>query len=40
MQAPSPTGEGSLLAELTRRVLESAAEGETTDHPGRGRHEC
>ena len=33
------TGEGSLLAELTRRVLESALEGEMTDHLGRGRHE-
>ena len=33
------TGEGSLLAELTKRVLESALEGELTDHLGRGRHE-
>ena len=32
------TGEGSLLAELTRRVLESALEGELTDHLGRGRY--
>ena len=31
------TGEGSLLAQLTRRVLESALEGEMTDHLGRGR---
>jgi hypothetical protein len=28
------TGEGGLLAELTRRVLESALEGELTDHLG------
>ncbi|MEY9969372.1 transposase-like protein, partial [Streptacidiphilus sp. MAP12-16] len=33
------TGEGSLLAELTKRVLESALECELTDHLGRGRHE-
>jgi putative transposase len=33
------TGEGSLLAELTKRVLESALEGEMTDHLGRARHE-
>ena len=32
------TGEGSLLAELTRRVLESALEGEMTDYLGRGRY--
>ncbi|MFA3843220.1 transposase [Streptomyces aureus] len=29
------TGEGGLLAELTRKVLESALEGELTDHLGR-----
>jgi hypothetical protein len=28
------TGEGGLLAELTRKVLESALEGELTDHLG------
>nr|BFE32299.1 IS256 family transposase [Actinomadura rugatobispora]BFE36255.1 IS256 family transposase [Actinomadura rugatobispora] len=33
------TGEGGLLAELTKRVLESALEGEITDHLGRDRHE-
>src|SRR5690606_23875674 len=33
------TGEGGLLAELTKRVLESALEGELTDHLGRDRHE-
>ncbi|WP_370127275.1 transposase [Streptacidiphilus sp. EB103A] len=33
------SGEGSLLAELTWRVLESALEGELADHLGRGRHE-
>ena len=32
-------GEGSLLAEPTKRVLESALEGGLTDHLGRGRHE-
>lgn len=30
------TGEGGLLAELTRKVLESALEGELTDHLGHG----
>ncbi|WP_084719186.1 transposase [Streptacidiphilus carbonis] len=34
-----PTDEGGLLVELTKRVLESALEGEMTDHMGRGRHE-
>ncbi|RKS68065.1 mutator family transposase [Actinomadura pelletieri DSM 43383] len=32
------TGEGGLPAELTKRVLESALEGELTDHLGRDRH--
>ena len=32
-------GEGGLLAELTRLVLESALEGEITDHLGYDRHE-
>ena len=32
-------GEGGLLAELTRLVLESALEGEITDHLGYGKHE-
>ncbi|MEV3920722.1 hypothetical protein [Actinomadura coerulea] len=31
-----PTGEAGLLAELTKRVLESVLEGELTDHLGRG----
>jgi putative transposase len=34
------TGEGGLLAELTRRVLESALEGELTDHLGYDRHDA
>ncbi|WP_378238486.1 IS256 family transposase [Actinomadura harenae] len=33
------TGEGGLLAQLTKRVLESALEGEITDHLGHDRHE-
>ncbi|MFD1102328.1 transposase, partial [Schaalia naturae] len=32
-------GEGGLLAELTRLVLESALEGEITDHLGYDKHE-
>ncbi|MEU8803137.1 transposase [Spirillospora sp. NPDC048819] len=32
------TGEGGLLQQLTKRVLESALEGEITDHLGRDRH--
>ena len=32
-------GEGELLAELTRLVLESALEGEITDHLGYDKHE-
>ncbi|WP_407701468.1 IS256 family transposase [Thermomonospora echinospora] len=34
------TGEGGLLAELTKRVLESALEGELTDHLGYDRHDA
>ena len=33
------TGQGGLLQQLTKRVLESALEGEITDHLGRDRHE-
>ncbi|MGI5273339.1 IS256 family transposase [Nonomuraea sp. CA-218870] len=33
------TGEGGLLQQLTKRVLESALEGEITDHLGYGRHD-
>ncbi|WP_433461831.1 IS256 family transposase [Spirillospora sp. CA-128828] len=33
------TGEGGLLQQLTKRVLESALEGEITDHLGYDRHE-
>jgi putative transposase len=33
------TGEGGLLQQLTKRVLESALEGEITGHLGRDRHE-
>ena len=29
------TGEGGLLAQLTKRLVESALEGELTDHPQR-----
>nr|WP_279632358.1 transposase [Streptomyces nigra] len=32
------TGEGGLLQQLTKRVLESALEGETTDHVGYEKH--
>ncbi len=38
-QGLSVDGEGGLLAELTRLVLESALEGEITDHLGYDRHE-
>src|SRR6476646_2417324 len=31
------TGEGGLLAQLTKRLVESALEGEITDHLGYGR---
>ncbi|WP_434600620.1 IS256 family transposase [Streptomyces sp. A5-4] len=33
------TGEGGLLQQLTKRVLESALEGEITDHLGYGKHD-
>ena len=33
------TGEGGLLAQLTKRVLESALEGEITDHLGYDKHD-
>ncbi|GAA1264314.1 hypothetical protein GCM10009646_60270 [Streptomyces aureus] len=33
------TGEGGLLQQLTKRLLESALEGEVTDHLGYDRHE-
>jgi putative transposase len=33
------TGEGGLLQQLTKRVLESALEGEITDHLGYERHD-
>jgi putative transposase len=32
-------GEGGVLAELTKRLLESALEGEVTDHLGYGKHD-
>ncbi|MGY4967581.1 transposase, partial [Streptomyces sp. 900105245] len=32
------TGEGGLLQQLTKRILESALEGEITDHLGHGKH--
>ena len=32
------TGEGGLLAQLTKRLVESALEGEITDHLGYDRH--
>jgi len=32
-------GEGGLLAELTKRLLESALDGEITDHLGHERHD-
>src|SRR5258707_4940657 len=34
------TGEGGLLQQLTRRFLESALEGEITDHLGYDKHEA
>jgi transposase-like protein len=34
------TGEGGLLQQLTERVLESALEGEITDHLGYDKHEA
>ncbi|WP_435849272.1 transposase, partial [Streptomyces lavendulocolor] len=33
------TGEGGLLQQLTKRLLESALEGEMTDHLGYDRHD-
>jgi putative transposase len=33
------TGEGGLLARLTKRVVESALEGEMDDHLGYGKHD-
>jgi putative transposase len=33
-------GEGGLLAQLTKRLVESALEGEITDHLGYGRHDA
>jgi hypothetical protein len=33
-------GEGGLLAQLTKRLVESALEGELTDHLGYGRHDA
>ena len=33
------TGEGGLLQQLTKRVLESALEGEITDHLGYDKHD-
>src|SRR5688572_17200543 len=35
-----PTGEGGLLQQLTKRVLESALEGEITDHLGYEKHDA
>ena len=32
------TGEGGLLQQLTKRVLESALDGEITDHVGYDKH--
>jgi hypothetical protein len=34
------TGEGGLLAQLTKRLVESALEGEITDHFGYGKHDA
>jgi len=34
------TGEGGLLAQLTQRLVESALEGELTDHLGYDRHDA
>ena len=34
------TGEGGLLAQLTKRLVESALQGEITDHPGYDRHDA
>jgi putative transposase len=35
-----PTGEGGLLQQLTKRLLESALEGEITDHLGYDKHDA
>ncbi len=37
-ERPQLTGEGGLLQQLTKRVLESALEGEITDHVGCDKH--
>jgi transposase-like protein len=34
------TGEGGLLAQLTKRLVESALEGELSDHLGYGKHDA
>jgi transposase-like protein len=34
------TGQGGLLQQLTKRVLESALEGEITDHVGYEKHDA
>jgi len=34
------TGEGGLLAQLTKRLVESALDGELTDHLGYGKHDA
>jgi putative transposase len=34
------TGDGGLLAQLTKRLVESALEGEITDHLGYDRHDA
>lgn len=34
------TGDGGLLQQLTKRVLEAALEGEITDHLGYDKHEA
>src|SRR3954468_23007335 len=34
------TGEGGLLSQLTKRLVESALEGELTDHLGYGKHDA
>lgn len=35
----APTGDGGLLTELTRKVLQSALEAEMSHHLGYGRHD-
>lgn len=39
-EVPQLTGQGGLLQQLTRRVLESAPEGEITDHLGHEKHDA